>query len=63
MWTVIYMAQSKEAIEQMKQIMNDNKIITKIRAMKKSEEDLCYEILVPASEICDAQGLILENEL
>ena len=63
MWTVICVAQSKEAFEQIKKIIEDNNIITKVRSFKKNEEDFCYEILVPASEVCMAHDLILETEL
>ena len=63
MWTVIYMAQDRENVEQIRKLIEDNKVITKIRTLKKSEEDYCYEILVPSSEVCLALGLILETEL
>lgn len=63
MWTVIYMAQDKGIVDKMKAIIEDSKIITKVRALKKSEENYCYEILVPASEVCDALGLVLETEI
>jgi len=63
MWTVIYMAQSKESVEKMRKLIEDNGILTKVRALKKSEQDYCFEILVPASEVFPAQDLILETEL
>lgn len=63
MWTVIYMAQSKEILNQIRKIIEDKKIITKIRSLRKSEEDYCYELLVPASEVSAAHGCILEAEI
>ena len=63
MWTVIYMAQNKETANQIRQLIEDKKIITKIRSLRKSEEDYCYELLVPASEVSMAHGCILEAEL
>jgi len=57
------MAQSKESVEKMRKLIEDNGILTKVRALKKSEQDYCFEILVPASEVFPAQDLILETEL
>lgn len=62
MWTVIYMAQDKYIADNVNGLLSENKIITKICTLK-NEQDCCYEILVPASEVCDAHGLILEAEL
>ena len=63
MWTVVYMAQDRDNVAQIRRAIEDNNIITKVRALKKSDENYCYEILVPASEVCMAHGLILETEL
>lgn len=57
------MAQDRENVEQIRRLIESNNVITKVRTLKKSEEDYCYEILVPASEVCIAHGLILETEL
>lgn len=63
MWTVVYMAQDRENAEQICKVIENNNIITRIHTLKKSDENYCYEILVPASEVCLAHGLILETEL
>ena len=63
MWTVIYMAQNKDIVKQIREIIENKKIITKLRSLRKSEEDYCYEILVPESEVSVAHGCILEAEL
>lgn len=57
------MTQDKENAEQIRRVIEDSGVITKIRALKKSDENYCYEILVPASEVEQAHGLILEAEL
>ena len=63
MWTVVYMTQDKENAEQIRKALEDGEIITKIRSLKKSEENYCYEILVPATEVERAHELILVAEL
>lgn len=63
MWIVVYMAQDIINVNQIKSMMEKEKILTKIRSLRKSEEDYCYEILVPATEVSEAHGLILEAEL
>lgn len=63
MWTVVYMTQDRDNAMQIRNAVESGKIITKIRALKKSEENYCYEILVPASEVEEAHSLILETEL
>lgn len=63
MWTVVYMTQDKENALRIRDAVENGRIITKIRALKKSDENYCYEILVPASEVDEAHSLILEAEL
>lgn len=63
MWTVVYMTQDSVNVEEIRTLLEASKIISKVRALKKSDESYCYEILVPASEVCLAHGLILETEL
>lgn len=63
MWTVIYMAQDRDNVEKMRRLISENGVITKLRALKKSDESYCYEILVPSAEVCLAHSLILETEL
>ncbi len=57
------MTQDKENAEQIRKALEDGEIITKIRSLKKSEENYCYEILVPATEVEKAHELILVAEL
>ena len=64
MWTVVYMAQSLETVEKVRTLLRNGRILTKIRALEKSDKACCcYEILVPAAEIPQAHDLILEYEL
>ena len=62
MWTVIYMAQDRYIVDNVNSLLAENNIITKVRTLK-NEQDCCFEILVPASEVCTAHGVILEAEL
>ena len=57
------MTQDRDNALQIRKILEENSIIIKMRSLKKSEADYCYEILVPASEVCQAHGIILEAEL
>lgn len=57
------MTQDKENEEQVREALAGGKIITKLRTLKKSDENYCYEILVPATEVNMAHSLILETEL
>lgn len=64
MWTVIYMAQSKEVIDKLKQILEEHSILFKVRSINKSgEEDSCYEVLVPDTEVSEAHELLIEAQL
>lgn len=63
MWTVVYMTQDKDNALQIREILEKDDILVKMRSLKKSEADYCYELLVPETEMCRAHGNILEAEL
>ncbi len=60
MWIVVYMSASKDNTERLTRVLEDNKIISRIRSNK---EQSCFEVLVPQSELTSAQDLIFDNEL
>lgn len=62
MWTVIYMAQDRDNVENIKQLLEKKEVMTRIRALKKSDENYFYELLVPSAEVCCAHGLMLEAD-
>ena len=65
MWTVVYVAQKSQEVSKIKLILDENKIISRVRRGNDltDEEGTCYEIMVPAAELSDAQDLILEFEM
>ena len=65
MWTVVYVAQKSQEVSEIKKILVENGIISRVRQGNNSseEEGTCYEIMVPAGELSLAQDLILEFEM
>lgn len=65
MWTVVYVAQKSQEIIKIKEILDKNSIISRVRQGNNTseEEGTCYEIMVPAGELSAAQDLILEFEM
>ena len=65
MWTVVYVAQKSQEIIKIKEILNENSIISRVRQGNNTseEEGTCFEIMVPAGELSVAQDLILEFEM
>ena len=65
MWTVVYVAQKSQEIIKIKEILVENNIISRVRQGDNTseEEGTCFEIMVPAGELSEAQDLILEFEM
>lgn len=62
MWTIVYLSQSKEMIEKLKCVLEQEGILVKVRPIsKKSVENDCFELLVPESEVPEAHGIIIEQ--
>lgn len=63
MWTVIYIAQNKESVDKLQAFLEKEGILVKIRPVgkKTSEEDGCFEVLVPDSEVQDAHVVMIEQ--
>lgn len=61
MWIVVYISASKNNAEKLVKVLEENKIISKLRCTDKSKG--CFEVLVPQSELSSAQDLIFDNEL
>lgn len=61
MWTVVYMAPSKETAENIRDYLEKECILVKIRPVKKcSCRDGYYEVLVPESEIEEAHNILYQ---
>lgn len=63
MWTVVFMAQSKEIATKLQDILTAEGILVKLRPISKNHEntDCYFEVLVPESEVEEAHGVIIEN--
>ena len=65
MWTVVYVSRNKDKIDKLISILNSSSIITMLRlnGNKDSENSVTYEILVPRTELDQAQDIIFDTEL
>ena len=65
MWTVVYMAQNKHDADCIGKMLEDKGLLTKLRAMghNDTQDEMCYEILVPESEVNEAHEIIIENNI
>lgn len=63
MWTVVYLAQSKESATRLKELLANEGILVKLRPLSKNPEnqDNYYEVLVPEAEIEEAHNVIIES--
>ncbi|WHH60468.1 hypothetical protein [Petroclostridium sp. X23] len=63
MWTVVYMAQSKDIVMKLQEILEKEGLLVKIRPISKNVEnnDNYYEVLVPESEVEEAHSIIIET--
>lgn len=65
MWTVVYMSENKERVDEIISGLNDKSIMTMLKT--SGEDDFnngcSYEILVPQTELAAAQDLIFDMEL
>lgn len=62
MWTVIFLVKTFEVAIKMKDILERNKIICKIRPTSSAEDQDSYmEILVPEAEVGLAHTLLIDN--
>lgn len=62
MWTVVYMAQSKEIAESVQLLLEKNNLIVKMRSIRSEDESSsdCCELLVPEAEVQQALSLIID---
>lgn len=61
MWTVIYMAQSKEAVIKIQQMLAANDLAARIRPVGEGGDDGYFEILVPETEAQLAHAVLINN--
>lgn len=61
MWTVIYMAQTKESVLEVQSLLENDKIAVRIKPLCDGTSDGYYEILVPETETQQAHGVLIKN--
>jgi menaquinone-dependent protoporphyrinogen IX oxidase len=63
MWTVVYMAQSKDIATKLQELLTNEGILVKLRPVSKNHDnnDNYYEVLVPEAEVEEAHSVIIEN--
>ncbi|RCX19371.1 hypothetical protein DFR58_103116 [Anaerobacterium chartisolvens] len=63
MWTVVYMAQSKDIATRLQELLKNEGILVKLRPISKNPEnnDNYYEVLVPEAEVEEAHSVIIEK--
>lgn len=60
MWTVVYITQNKEQLELLKDRLEAEGLLVKIKPVQKESHSSSFEVLVPDSEIEQAHGVIME---
>lgn len=63
MWTVVYMAQSKDIATRLQDLLANEGILVKLRPVSKNHEnnDNYFEVLVPEAEVEEAHSVIIEK--
>ncbi len=63
MWTSVYMSQNIDTAREMRQKMEEFKILVMLRSIKVEDhagED-CFELLVPSAELGEALNIIISE--
>ena len=61
MWTVIHIVQQESDAKYIASQLDGAGIISRIKAANKSVGETSYEVLVPAAEVQQALGIIIES--
>lgn len=59
MWTVIYVSKDNSLIEKLKYELELKNILVKVRNVSKNQDEECFEVMVPESEIDKAHDIII----
>ena len=64
MWTVVFVSQNKTKIDQMLAVFDKKEILTMLKVSSEDDygEGTSYEILVPQTELEQAQEIIFDIE-
>lgn len=63
MWIVVYMAQNKQQVLKLRDVLEKAGMLVKIRPAvnEPDSEDNCYELLVPETEAAEAHSIIIDT--
>lgn len=61
MWTVVYMANTKQDAELIQKILVEEGFLVKIKPISKSNEEGINEVLVPRSEVEEAHNILMQR--
>lgn len=61
MWTVVYMANTKQDAEQIEKILSEEGFLVKIRSISKNNVNGTCEVLVIRSEVEEAYSLLMQH--
>ena len=61
MWTVIYMAQTKEAVLKVQALLAASELAVRVRPVGGASEKGYFEILVPETEAQLAHTILIKN--
>jgi hypothetical protein len=61
MWTVIYMAQSKESVLKVQEILAEASLAVRAKPVGEGADDGYFEILVPETEVQLAHAILIRN--
>lgn len=65
MWTEVYFSQSEDKVDKLVKILDNAKIITRVKCLDSEGNDRnkCFKVLVPGTELNEAQELMVESDL
>ena len=61
MWTVIYMAQTKESVLKVQEILAEASLAVRVKPVGEGADDGYFEILVPETEAQLAHAILIRN--
>lgn len=63
-WTVVYIAKTMYIAEQIREMLENDGMLVKIRPIERNSDngDGSCEVLVPESEVEQAHGLIIDSD-
>lgn len=61
MWTVIYMAKTKESVLKVQDLLTASQLAVRVRPVGNDGDEGFFEILVPETEAQIAHSILIEN--